>query len=312
MAPAITTPDSARARGSLSIDLDDEWAYRRSLGDPAWEQRPTFLSILPERMDAILGEHHCTAFAVGYDARTDHGGQLLRDLAARGHEIASHSDDHDLRLHRRAPAQIDADLAAAAAAIAAATGTPPAGFRAPGYGSSRALRAALARAGYAYDASPFPSPLGAPARFFYGRHQRPKANSLLAPLDAIGDIARGLRPRRRQTAGGELLQVPVTVFPFLRLPIHASNLLILAGRSETFAGRYLDRAFALCERRGIGPSLVVHPTDLIGPDDAPAMAAFPGMAIDTDHKLGLVRGWLDGAAARFDLGTVAEHAATAS
>lgn len=303
---------TAVPRGSLSVDLDDEWAYRRALGDPGWWARPSYFGALARRLDGVLEGRRATCFAVGADARRPEGAALLRSLVEAGHEVASHSDDHDLHLHRRSSASIEQDLDRSADALAAATGTPPVGFRAPGYGTSVALRRVLASHGYRYDASAFPSPLGPLARLWFGRHTRPPRLGARVVLDRTAELVRGPRVRRFTVEGRRLVEVPVTVMPYTRLPLHASHLLPLARRAPRFAERYLELALGVCARSGIGPAIVLHPTDLLDPDESPALRRFPNMAIPADFKLAFVERWLELVEARFALGTVAAQAAAAS
>lgn len=294
---------------SLSIDLDDEWVYRRSLGDPGWRARPSHFTPLAPRLEQVLEVRRATCFAVGVDARRDGGAALLRALHERGHEIASHSDQHDLRLHRRGRDEIELDLARASDSIAAATGTRPVGFRSPGYGTSRELRSALARGGYRYNASAFPSPAGLVARAWFGRRYPGRRLAARDVGDCALELVSGIRPRRIAVDGGELIEVPVAVMPYTRLPIHASQLLPVARRAPRLAVRYLELALALCARQGVGPALVVHPTDLLGPEDSPALRGFPAMDVPAARKLELLERWLALAEARFPFGTVAEQAA---
>jgi peptidoglycan-N-acetylglucosamine deacetylase len=297
--------------GSLSVDLDDEWAYRRAIGDPGWRARTSYFAALEPRLERVLEGRRATCFAVGADARRPEGAALLRGLHERGHEVASHSDDHDLHLHRRPRAAIERDLDRSAEALAAATGTPPVGFRAPGYGTSAVLRRALVNRGYRYDASAFPTPVGLLSRLWFGRHTRGPRLGVRDVRDRIAELARGAQVRRIRVDGWVLVEVPVTVVPYVRLPIHASHLLLFARRAPRFAERYLDRALAICARSGIGPAVVLHPTDLLDSDDSPAIRRFPNMAVAADLKLALVQRWLELTEARFALGTVAEQAAAA-
>jgi hypothetical protein len=295
--------------GSLSVDLDDEWAYRRSLGDPEWQERTSYFPALAPRLKELLEGRRATCFAVGHDARLSAGAGLLRTLHDDGHEIANHSDEHDLRLLRRGRAAIEVDLTRAGEAIAAVTGIRPAGFRSPGYGTSRDLRGVLAEHGYRYDASGFPSPLGPLSRVWFARHYPGPGFRAREVRDAAAELAGGVRPRRRLVEGRGLVDLPVTVVPYVRLPMHASYFLLLARRHPRLAFRYLDRALALCAWRGIGPALVVHPTDLLEAADSPALRRFPGMDIPARHKVELVKRWVRAAEARFFLGTVAAQAA---
>jgi len=99
---------------------------------------------------------------------------LVRDVARRGHELASHGHDHR-HLAEQGPAAFRAGTLAARDRLAALLGAAPAGYRAPYF--SLTPRAAwapgiLAEAGFAYSSSLLPawSPLagwpGAPRRPF--------------------------------------------------------------------------------------------------------------------------------------------------
>jgi hypothetical protein len=297
------------ARGSLSVDLDDEWTYRRTLGDPGWESRPSYLGVLASRLEELLDGRRVTFFAVGADARRDEAAGLLRALHERGNEIASHSDQHDLRLHRRPPGEIEHDVAAAAEAIEGATGVAPRGFRSPGYGTSHGLRSVLARRGYLYHASAFPSPAGLLARAWYARrYPRPRLRAAEV-RDLLAEAVSTVRPHRVGVDGRGLLEIPITVMPYTHLPIHASHLLLVARHAPRLAFRYFDLALALCARQGVGPALVIHPTDVLDASDSPALRRFPGMDVPATRKLELARRWLTLADARFELGTVADQAA---
>jgi Polysaccharide deacetylase len=265
--------------------------------------------VLGRRLDEVLDGRRATFFAVGADARRPGGAALLHGLHNRGHEVASHSYGHDLRLHRWAGEAIEEDLERAAAAIADATGAPPCGFRSPGYGTSPALRATLARLGYRYDASAFPSPVALVARAWFARAYRGGRLQPADLRDAAAELIRGARARRVAIDGHELVEIPVTVMPYTRLPLHASHLVLLARRARRLSFRYLDFALGACRRSGIAPAVVIHPTDLIDAADAPALREFPGMRTPAAVKLDLVRAWLARVETRFELGTVADQAA---
>jgi polysaccharide deacetylase family protein (PEP-CTERM system associated) len=97
-----------------------------------------------------------TFFVVGQIARTHPG--LIRDIAAAGHEVASHSWDHR-RVHRFDPASFRDDLRSSKDALEQAGGKPVVGFRAPTFSVVRETGWAidvLAECGFRYDSSVFP------------------------------------------------------------------------------------------------------------------------------------------------------------
>lgn len=97
-----------------------------------------------------------TFYVVGAIARTHP--KLVRDIAAAGHEVGSHSYDHR-RVHRFTPDEFRADLRASKDALEQATGAPVYGFRAPTFSVTRETAWAvdvLAECGFEYDSSIFP------------------------------------------------------------------------------------------------------------------------------------------------------------
>jgi polysaccharide deacetylase family protein (PEP-CTERM system associated) len=97
-----------------------------------------------------------TFFTLGWVAQRH--GPLLREIVARGHELASHGWDHQ-RVFRMSPADFAEDLDRAAAAIEDAGGVRVTGYRAPSFSIDRRTPwafAALAERGYRYSSSVAP------------------------------------------------------------------------------------------------------------------------------------------------------------
>jgi polysaccharide deacetylase family protein (PEP-CTERM system associated) len=97
-----------------------------------------------------------TFFALGAVARTHP--DVVAELSAAGHEIASHGHLHEF-VYRLTPATFRDDLRRSADAIHNATGTRPVGYRAPYFSITSASMWALdvlAEEGYEYDSSIFP------------------------------------------------------------------------------------------------------------------------------------------------------------
>ena len=148
---------------SLSIDLDGLSLYARIHGLPAESVPPEAdrlvyelaIERLLELCDAV--GLRATFFAVGQSLREPAAAKWLKRAASEGHEVASHSDTHDYALTRKSDAEIDGELERAERAIEAVCGRKPVGFRAPGYTLTATLVQLLARRGYLYDASVFPS-----------------------------------------------------------------------------------------------------------------------------------------------------------
>lgn len=300
---------------SLSLDLDDEWAYLKTAGREGWQSLPSYLDrAVPRALDIFARRRLAlTVFVVGQDAALPRNRGLLEAVAAAGHEIGNHSFAHEPWLSGREA--LEADLARAEEHIERAVGRRPVGFRAPGYSLSADMVAALIQRGYHYDASALPSLLAPLARAYYFARTGLGADEARRRGALFGRLRDGLRPIRpyRWRAGAqELLEIPVTTMPFLRVPIHASYVLYLSARSPALARGYFRAALALCRATGTAPSLLFHPLDFLGGEEVPALSFFPGMGLSASHKLRMLDEMLDRVLASFRPVTLAEHARIAA
>ncbi len=161
---AISIPEREPRRrivNALSVDVED------------WFQVGAFESVidrgdwggLADRVDRnvreildLFDEAEATAtfFTLGWVAQRH--GALLREIVARGHEVASHGWDHQ-RVFRMDRAEFAADIARARKTIEDAAGAPVTGYRAPSFSIDRRTPWAfmeLAEQGYAYSSSVAP------------------------------------------------------------------------------------------------------------------------------------------------------------
>ncbi len=280
---------SQKPAASLSLDLDNQWTYMRTHGDPGWESYPSYLDVLVPRLLRDLEERDLTItfFIVGRDAVREENADALARIAAAGHEIGNHSFEHEQWLHLYAEDELDRELARAEEAIAAATGIHPDGFRGPGFSVSRPTLEVLARRGYRYDASTFPTYLGPLARAYYFRTAKLSAEEREQRRKLFGTLRDGLRPvkpYRWQLDAGSLVEVPVTTMPVFKVPFHLSYLLYLGVYSHPLARLFLWKALAVCRLAGVQPSLLLHPLDFLGADDCEALAFFPAMRLPGEVK----------------------------
>ncbi|MFP5021580.1 polysaccharide deacetylase family protein [Pseudonocardia phyllosphaerae] len=296
-----------RPTASVSLDLDNLWAYLKTHGDPAWESRPSFLPTAVPRLLEALGGHglRSTVFVVGADAARDDGAAAVAAFHAAGHEVANHSWGHEPWLHRYSPAELEAEVVDTGDAIVAAGAPRPVGFRGPGFSLTPGLVRVLDRHGYTYDSTALPTWIGPLARAFHNRSAATTdAGELFGPVsDAVGPL------RPHVWSGTGVLELPVTTMPLARVPIHGSYLLQLHQASPRLALTYFRTALRLCLLRGVEPTFLLHPTDVLDATEAPGMAFFPGMAVPGPEKARLLTAVLDMLRERFDVVGTGEHAA---
>ena len=147
-------------RNALTIDVEEYFqahAYAKVIDRADWERIPGRVVANVRRLLALLAEHgtRATFFVLGWVA--DRHPELVREIAAAGHEVGSHGYAHQL-VDRQGPEEFAADLARSLAAIGRALGQPGAllGYRAPGFSlTARTLWALdiLRAQGIRYDSS---------------------------------------------------------------------------------------------------------------------------------------------------------------
>src|SRR5690606_30895526 len=228
---------------SLSLDLDNKWSYLKTHGDPNWQQCRPYLDIVVPRVLDFLQELDLkiTFFIVGQDAAREENHAALRAIADAGHEIGNHSFNHEPWLHLYTEDEIETELRKAQEHIERVTGQKPIGFRGPGFSLSLNTLRVLKRMGYAYDCSTFPTYLGPLARMYYFMTAKLTPEEKKERAKLFGTFSEGLRPNKPyqwQLEDGELIEIPVTTMPIVKVPIHVSYVLYLSLFSKRLALTY--------------------------------------------------------------------------
>jgi len=123
-----------------------------------WSRWPSRVARSVDRLLALLADHQARAtfFVLGWLAQRHP--EVVRDIAAAGHEIASHGWDH-ARVTGQTPVAFRTSVRRTKQLLEALTGSPVLGFRAPSFsiipGQEWALDV-LIEEGYRYDSSLFP------------------------------------------------------------------------------------------------------------------------------------------------------------
>jgi hypothetical protein len=262
----------APRRCAISIDLDAISCYYRihALGPPPAELEHAILERALPRASALFAAHglRVTWFVVGRDADGDAvlpdraaraaNAQRLAALAKAGDELGNHSYSHPYELARLPARDVDAEIFGGDRVVRAIAGRAPLGFRAPGYDISPAMLETLARLGYHYDSSIFPTPAyyAAKAAVMAGLAAvgRPSGAVLTDPraLAAPADPYRPAMtwPWRRGQA--PLVELPIAVTPWTRVPAIGTTLLIApAWMRARLVAAMARRAFWNLELHGI-------------------------------------------------------------
>ncbi len=299
---------------SLSLDLDNEWSYMKTHGDPAWESHPSYLDVVVPRFLGILArlEQRITVFIVGQDAALEKNAEALARLAPAGHEIGNHSFHHEPWLDRYSRTQLEDEISRASEAIERATGRRPVGFRGPGFSLSRTTLDVLAEHDYRYDCTTFPTYIGPLARAYYFMTAKLTPEQREERKALFGGVSDGLRPIRQyrwDLGPRSMVELPVTTFPLFKVPIHFSYVLYLAVVAPALALPYFRAAMLACRALRVSPSLLLHPLDFLDGTDVATLAFFPAMNLPKERKLEVLEAALRIYAEYFEVVPCGEHAA---
>lgn len=311
----MASEQKSKPLASISMDLDNKWSYLKTQGAPNWEAFPSYLDYAVPRILKFLDRRNLriTVFVIGQDAVLKKNHKAIKAIAKNGHELANHSFKHEPWLHLYTPDEIEAEIVKTEVAIKELTGQQTVGFRGPGFSCSDQVLRTLLKRNYLYDGSTFPTFLGPIARaytFFKSCLSKKEQETRKGLFGNWWDGFQSNHPFRwSDKALGQktLLEIPVTTMPLLKIPIHGTYYLFLAGYSKTLAKAYFWSAVQLCRMLGVQPSLLLHPLDFLGCDDEPELAFFPAMNQTSEVKIKLMSDAIKTFTRAFDCVTMQEQ-----
>lgn len=299
---------------SISLDLDNQWSYMKTNGDAGWEDFPSYLDLAVPRILSFLAERDLkiTFFVIGQDAALEKNHEAIASIAAAGHEIGNHSFNHEPWLHLYSKEELVAEFEMTEAALEGITGVCPVGFRGPGYSLSPAVLEVLGTRGYEYDCSLLPTYIAPLARAFFFLNSSKMSDDEKAKRKKLfgrfSDGFQSLKPHFVDAAGKQMVEIPVTTFPLVKTPIHASYLQYLSTFSPLAAKAYWRSAVAVCAATGVAPSFLLHPLDFLSGEDVPAMKFFPGMVNTAAKKIEFLSETIETLTSRYGVVSMREHA----
>ena len=189
--PPLTLTPRKSIRNTISVDVEEYFhpsEVQKYVPAGQWTSLPSLVEPQTRRVLEIFDRHGVkgTFFVLGWVAERQPA--LVREIAARGHEIACHSFWHRL-VYNLTPAVFREDTLRAVRAIEDACGIRPRAYRAPSYSITRRSLWALdilAECGFTHDSSIYPI-----------KHDR------------YGIPGFGRHPQTLTTASGPLVEVPI-------------------------------------------------------------------------------------------------------
>ena len=181
---------NGNCRFALSVDVEDYfqvWAFSNVIARRAWDGFALRAGDATRACLDLFDEHgaKATFFTLGWIAERDRA--LVREIVARGHELASHGYDHT-KVCEQSRDEFFEDVRKTKRLLEDIAGVGVKGYRAAGFSINAATPwayEALAAAGYQYSSSSHP-----------------------IAHDHYGD-ARAPRNPHRSPGGGDLIEAPV-------------------------------------------------------------------------------------------------------
>lgn len=151
----------SRPSFALSVDVEDYfqvWAFSSVVSRSSWDGFTLRVGDNTRRCLDLFDEHNAKAtfFTLGWVAERDP--DLIRDIVARGHELASHGFDHT-KVNEQTRDEFLADVTKTKALLEDISGVEVKGYRAAGFSIGKATPWAhdvLAEAGHRYSSSTHP------------------------------------------------------------------------------------------------------------------------------------------------------------
>jgi peptidoglycan/xylan/chitin deacetylase (PgdA/CDA1 family) len=281
---------------ALSVDLDEVpnyYAIHGLRGAPDDDAAHAVYRRAVPRFRALFSELGvpCTFFVIGQDMGDERALAEARTLAASGHELANHTQNHRYDLTRLGRDGMTREVSEGIESVGRALGRAPAGFRAPGYTITDELFDVLGACGVTYDSSVFPCPAywGAKtAMIGWIRARGRESHSIVdtpAVLTAPADPYRVGQPYwTRGRGAGAMVELPIGVTRGARLPYIGTS--VMAGGA---------RVARLLTRQIVGRPLVnleLHGADLLGAreDGLEGLAAHQrDLAVPVESKTRVLR-----------------------
>lgn len=221
---------------ALTIDFED-WYQGLEIPHSEWTGFEDRLVSAGRRLLAILDDAgvHATFFVLGYAAERNPA--LVREIAAAGHEIATHGYSHTL-VYTQTPPVFREEMRRAIGLLEDHGGQPVLGHRAPFFSITKASLWALeilGELGIRYDSSIFPV-----LNYRYG----------------IADAPRW--PYPIATGNGELIEFPISTWKLFNRNVPVAG----GAYFRIYPYAVTRRAFRAINRQGHAAVFYLHPWEL--------------------------------------------------
>ena len=271
----------------LSVDVDSVASHLEGYGFVRPEDDGTAYRVAIPRILELFERRGVrgTFFLIAAEAEAHR--DVVREIVARGHEVASHSMTHSLPFFGLGPEALRREVVDSKETLQSVSGTRVSGFRAPSWDLPQELLQHLVDAGYRYDASEYPSILLPLLRRSIAR--RSASGRTNTGSSAWKGVFGPTRPYYLSAGSRGVWEIPICTAPWTRVPYYHTLRFVLP--------KPVFRGLGAVARRRRGPiSYQFHAVDFLSVEADhldPRINRHPGMDRTLDTKLDLASAAID-------------------
>lgn len=207
---------------NIHIDVDNLWMYEKEFDIAIYPDREYIYSqSLPIFLDLLRkSKSKATFMVIGQDLLLPAARTFCKKATFEGHEIANHTWSHPISFKNLSYEQKKQQIVKTHQLITEICGVKPVGFRGPGYYQDREIITILKKINYQYDASVLPGF----AQLFMNTYALIRGGK--NRYKTFGRInylfSKDLPSHIKYVSSAEFLELPISILPILRLPIHTT------------------------------------------------------------------------------------------
>ncbi|MBP5405591.1 polysaccharide deacetylase family protein [bacterium] len=265
----------------INVDVDPIVCYYAIHGLDASEidEDPIYTNGLIRFLELFKETSVKATFFVTSHGFNEKNRDILKKIAAEGHEMADHSFSHDYRLTRLSKDEIYQEVKKNRDFLEETAGVLCKGFRSPGYNSSADLISSLKSVGYIYDSSLFPSISYYLAKWLLINLKKLSGHNSKSIISSFADAFGRYTPEfidktvRDVKSEGNFVELPMTtLFPLAEIPLIGTSII-------TFPDFLLNLMLKVSKRRSF-INIEAHGIDLCDAGESHLFAPLQGKQPD--------------------------------
>lgn len=249
--------------GTIQVDVDGLWTIQSFLAQFKEAQEDVIFECgIPIFLELFKKFNiKATFFVNAKDLNISWKKDLIVKIAKNGHEIANHGYSHRY-FSQISFAEKKVEIEKSTTLLSQVTKERIVGFRAPGYDIDKQIFDLLEKFGYLYDSSIWPSYLSPFLKLWQRFIISKRSTGYNYSLSLMFSPIKPYFPSEKNfywPGSRNILEIPVTTLPFLRMPFHFSYLFL--GKKQ-----YFNFGLWLLKRRCKYLNFIFHLIDLVGSD----------------------------------------------